>query len=160
LSQKPKKQKGKKEKQAGTHVQMTKPSAPVPRASVESRHGLDTVTRAGRGFSLGELAGAGVPLGTARKWGVATDVRRRSTVETNVEALRSWAASAGKKPAKESEVKKVEKEIEEVAKEVEGEAKKEGAKVKKGIKKAEKEVEEAVEKPVKSRQRKKKPSTD
>lgn len=160
MSQKTKKQKEKNERQSGTHMQMMKPLAAPPHASVESRHGQDTITRPGRGFSHGELASSGVPVGLAGKWGVPTDVRRRSTIDSNVEALRSWAASASKRPEKESEVKKVEEEIEKLGKEVEVQAKKGGAKVKKAAKKAKKEVEEAVEKPVKSRARKKKASTD
>ncbi len=51
-------------------------------------------TRAGRGFSLGELKEAGVTPDEARRLGIPVDPRRRSTHPENVEMLREWIAKA------------------------------------------------------------------
>lgn len=63
---------------------------PPPGAIVASRHIDALEERAGRGFSFGELSTAGVPLNVARREGLSVDVRRRSVVAMNVEALKGW----------------------------------------------------------------------
>ena len=67
---------------------------PPPGARVASRHIDSLHERPGRGFSFGELASAGVPLNTARREGLSLDLRRRSVVEGNVEALKGWFKSS------------------------------------------------------------------
>jgi ribosomal protein L13E len=69
---------------------ITKPKGSTPSALVSSRHGIAMVERAGKGFSMGELAGASLPLTIARRWGVSTDSRRRSVLEPNVQLLKGW----------------------------------------------------------------------
>jgi len=74
---------------------------PHPDAMIASRH-LDSMhERPARGFSFGELASAGVPLNAARSEGLHLDIRRRSVVEGNVEALKGWFKSPGGKPPRE-----------------------------------------------------------
>jgi ribosomal protein L13E len=73
---------------------------PAPGAIVASRHIDSLQERAARGFSFGELSSAGVPLNVAKREGLSLDVRRRSVVAGNVEALKGWLKSpapAGKK---------------------------------------------------------------
>jgi ribosomal protein L13E len=53
-------------------------------------------SRAGRGFSLGEYVAAEVPEALARRWGASSDQRRRSVLEANVSALKTWFSSARK----------------------------------------------------------------
>jgi len=147
-------------KKVGTSSQkMARPSGPVPSATIQSRHGPGSVTRAGRGFSTEELAAAGIPRNTADRWGLQVDVRRRSSLEANVGALQRWGTGPAQKAAKVGEVKRVEEEIVKVEKEVVHEAEKEVAKAKKGAKKAEEEAVAAVEKPLKARQQRKKKTT-
>jgi len=147
-------------KKAGAVIQkMAKPSGPVPSATIQSRHGPGSVTRAGRGFSMGELAAAGVPVNMADRWGLHVDVRRRSSLEANVGDLRRWATAPAQKIPKVGELKKVEEEIAKVEKEVVHEAEKEAAKAKKGAKKVEEEAVAAVEKPLKARRQRKKKTT-
>ncbi len=113
-----------------------RPSGRVPMAMVSSRHGTDTVTRLGRGFSFGELAGAGLAPRLASKWGVSVDLRRRSVLEHNVSSLKSWGGHAAPAKKREGRVKKVEEELEKVEEGV----KKEVAEVKEEVEKVEKEV--------------------
>lgn len=123
-----------------------RPSGHVPTAMVTARHGLGTTTRAGRGFSLGELSGGGLPPGLAAKWGVRIDLRRRSVLDGNVSSLRAWnKKGAGAKI--EREAKRVEGELEKVGKEVEEEAVEVEKEVVKGVAKAEKAVKRKVERP-------------
>ena len=68
----------------------TKPSGHVPGALVSARHGIGMVERPGKGFSKGELSEGGLPLGLALKWRVPVDVRRKSTIQTNVSAIKKW----------------------------------------------------------------------
>jgi ribosomal protein L13E len=68
---------------------------PAPSAVIAARH-LDSMQeRPGRGFSFAELTSAGVEFNLARREGLSVDVRRRSTVEGNVEALKQWLKTAG-----------------------------------------------------------------
>lgn len=129
-----------------------KPSGHVPTAMVSSRRGREMVLRAGKGFSMGEVKGAGVPFPQAVKWGLPVDRRRRSVLEDNVGSVKNWVTHAKTSESPESEVKKIEEEIVKVEKEL----KKEVVKVKKEVKKVGKEVVEKVEKPLRSRGRKKK----
>jgi len=69
---------------------------PLPEATVASRHIDSMHERQARGFSFGELASAGVPLNAARREGLSLDVRRRSVVDGNVEALRGWFKGSGR----------------------------------------------------------------
>ena len=139
------------ERKAPRH-QQPRPSGRVPVATVRSRHGTTMITRPGRGFSLGELSGGGVPPGLAAKWGARIDSRRRSVLEGNVSALKAWHATSARAEV-EHEAKVVEEKLEEAAKEVEKgaeavekEAVKAGKAVKKEVKKAEKAVKGKVEK--------------
>ncbi len=66
---------------------------PPPEATVASRHIDSMHERPARGFSFGELASAGVPLNSAKREGLSLDVRRRSVVDGNVEALKGWFKS-------------------------------------------------------------------
>ncbi len=70
--------------------EIKKPTGHVPKANVISRHGVGMITRAGKGFSIGELSAASLPANLAGEWGVPTDFRRRSVLEQNVEALKKW----------------------------------------------------------------------
>lgn len=134
-----------------------KPSGPVPTAHVEARHGMSTMSRGSRGFSFRELEGSGIAMLTARRWGLPMDLRRRSVLDSNVEALKNWYSKA-KRVQQPTAGRRIEEELEKIGGEVEREvkkgatkAKKEATKVAKGAKKAEKEVEEEVEKVVKPR---------
>lgn len=75
---------------------------PAPSAVVAARH-LDSMhERPGRGFSLAELTSSGVEFNLARREGLSVDVRRRSVVEGNVEALKQWLKTAvASKPSEE-----------------------------------------------------------
>jgi ribosomal protein L13E len=75
---------------------------PTPSAVIASRH-LDSMhERSGRGFSFAELTSAGVEFNLARREGLSVDVRRRSAVDQNVEALKQWLKTAvAAKPAGE-----------------------------------------------------------
>lgn len=63
---------------------------PAPSAVVSSRHLGSPHERPGRGFSFEELDSAGVPVSVAKRGGLSIDVRRRSVIDGNVEALRRW----------------------------------------------------------------------
>jgi len=73
---------------------------PPPTAKVEARHIDSLQERAGRGFSFGELASASISLVSAKRHGLALDIRRRSIVERNVESLKSWSNTPAPTPAK------------------------------------------------------------
>ena len=144
-------------KAAKVHVILQKPAGAVPTAEVMSRHEGEMVSRGSRGFSEGELASSGVVLRLAKAWGLPMDIRRRSVLDNNVEALKAWYSKA-KQVERPSEARKIEKEVKEVVKEAEKEvkrgaarAKKEAVKAEKEIKKVEEEVVEKVEKPAKAR---------
>jgi hypothetical protein len=125
---------------------------------VMARHDGGMVMRNSKGFSYGEVESAGVAPLSAKKWGLPLDLRRRSILGHNVEALKKWYAQA-KHAGKVGELKKLEEEFEKVEKKVKkgvAKAKKETAKVEREAKKLEKEVVEKVEEPVKARRTRKK----
>ena len=130
-----------------------KPSGKAPEAMVTSRHGTGFVTRLGRGFSMGELAGAGLSGNLASNWGVRLDLRRRSVVDGNVASLKSWRSHPAAAKRVEGIAKEVEEEIEKVGREV----KKEAIKVEKEAGKVEREVKEEAVKAEKVVRRKSKP---
>jgi ribosomal protein L13E len=76
---------------------------PPPGATIASRHIDSLHERSARGFSFGELASAGVPLNAAKREGVSLDIRRRSVVEGNVEALKGWFKSPAGESASKTE---------------------------------------------------------
>lgn len=63
---------------------------PSPHAVVLSRYEGDMHERRGKGFSFGELASVGLNKVMALGLGVPVDIRRRSTLEGNVSALKGW----------------------------------------------------------------------
>jgi ribosomal protein L13E len=67
-------------------------------ATIATMHIDSLHERSARGFSFGELASAGVPLNSAKREGLSLDIRRRSVVERNVEALKGWFKSPASKP--------------------------------------------------------------
>jgi ribosomal protein L13E len=119
-----------------------KPTGRIPQAMVIARHGTGTITREGRGFSIGELSGSGLAPGLATKWGVRMDPRRRSVVEGNVGLLRDWQTSPGMRVRVEGEGKRVEKELERAGKAVE----KGSITIEREVVKAAKEVEQEAKK--------------
>ncbi|MDV3277306.1 MAG: hypothetical protein LYZ69_02420 [Nitrososphaerales archaeon] len=84
---------------APERVGMVRPKGSAPIAMVSVRHEGEIVMRAGRGFSFGELGDTALPLLTARRWKVPLDLRRRSTLAANVQALRRWHEHAPKAAA-------------------------------------------------------------
>ncbi|HZW85073.1 MAG TPA: ribosomal protein L13e [Nitrososphaerales archaeon] len=130
------------------------PTGRTPFAVVLARHGGDMVSRQGRGFSGGEVMSAGLEFQRASDWGLLVDRRRRSVLQDNVDALKTWASSAKPVPSKPRPIEKVEKQLEKVEEEVKKEAKtvkKEAKKVEKKVTKAAKEVEKEAEKPLKKK---------
>ncbi|MDG6901572.1 MAG: ribosomal protein L13e [Nitrososphaerota archaeon] len=137
-----------------------RPAGRVPDAVVSSRNGTEMVTRVGRGFSFGELAGSGLAPSVATTWGARVDPRRRSVLQGNVDSLKAWASHPRAAVRAEKEAKKVGEELREVAEEVEMEAavvEKEAVKVekkvKREVKKAEKVVKAKVEKKAKPKKK-------
>ena len=142
---------------------LVRPTGRAPVAIVVSRHGMGTVTRSGKGFSLGELAEANVVPRMAWKWGARLDGRRRSVVQANVASLKDWGSHAVKAERPAPEVKKVEEEVVKVEKRVKkgaAEVKKEivkiEAKAKRETTKAVRKVKRKTQKPSKARRKKKK----
>ena|SRR5271154_2294597 len=101
---KPKAEKAERKEAPQKPVVKAKPLelGPAPSAVIESRH-LDSMrSRPGRGFSFRELSSAGVEFNVAKREGLSLDIRRRSVVEGNVEALKEWLkTSVAAKPAAE-----------------------------------------------------------
>jgi ribosomal protein L13E len=101
---KPKAEKAERKEAPAKPVVKAKPAelGPTPSAVIASRH-LDSIhPRPGRGFSFGELTSAGVELNVAKRQSLSLDIRRRSVVEGNVEALKQWLkTSMPAKPAGE-----------------------------------------------------------
>ena len=143
----------KREKQQEHKTPKAKPLRPTgkaPDAMVTSRHGTGVVTRTGKGFSMSELAGAGLSPDLASAWGVRLDPRRRSMIDTNVASLKSWGAHPSPARKAESRAKKAEEEIEKVGKEVE----KEAVRVEKKAEKVEGEIKKKAAKAKKAVRRK------
>lgn len=139
-----------------------RPSGRVPTATVMSRHRTGMVTRAGKGFSLGELSQANIVPKAASMWGARLDGRRRSVLEANVTSLKNWGSHATKAVRAEGEVKKVEvelvkvkKEVKKVAAQVKKEVVKVEAKAKRETAKAEKKVKKKAGRAPKARPKKK-----
>lgn len=63
---------------------------PKPIVQVSSRKELPIRTRIGRGFSPLELKAVGLDAKKARKLGLRVDIRRSSSHEENVEALKAF----------------------------------------------------------------------
>lgn len=80
-------------------VEVPRPKGDAPRAMVSSRHEGTMIEREARGFSMGELSGAGFSIHEASRLGLSTDIRRRTVLEQNVESLRSWSAPPKPAPA-------------------------------------------------------------
>lgn len=142
---------------------MSRPSGRAPVATVVARHGTGMVTRAGKGFSLGELAEANIVPRIASKWGARLDGRRRSVIQANVTSLKNMGSHAVRAERPATEVKKVEEEVVKVEKKVKkgaAEVKKEIVKIetkaKKETTKAAGKVKKKAQKPSKARRKKKK----
>jgi ribosomal protein L13E len=140
-----------------------RPTGRVPSAMVVSRHGTGMVTRAGKGFSFGELSEAKIVPRMASQWGARLDGRRRSVVQANVDALKEWGSHAVKvaRPVEaarkvEEEVVAVEKKVKKGTREVKKEIVKVEAKAKKEAAKVEKKTRKKSQKPIKARRKKKK----
>ena len=153
MSSRPKKANGKKNTVPVRKAKPVKPSGKAPEPMVTSRHGTKFVTRQGRGFSMGELSGAGLSPNLASNWGLRLDLRRRSVVDSNVLSLRSWSSHPGTVKRAEGVTKEIEEEIEKVGRGV----KKEAVKVEKEAEKVEREVKEEAVKAKKVVRRKSKP---
>jgi ribosomal protein L13E len=97
--------KPKAESEAGEAVAPVVSAGPSPQAMVESRFKGGMVERHAKGFSFGELAAVGLTKVAALGLGVPIDVRRRSSLDDNVGALKSWYKPAPKK-AKEPKPEK------------------------------------------------------
>jgi len=143
LSSKPTKKQGAKAEAKAKPEGPRRPAGKAPEAQVSSRHGTEMISRAGRGFSLGELSEAGLEPRLTSGWGARIDYRRRSVLESNVASLRSWGGHMVPEKKHEGRVKKVEEELEKAGKEVEEEVEKGVAEVEKGAAKVEKEAVKA-----------------
>ncbi len=130
-----------------------KPTGASPSAVVEVRHGGRMMQRQASGYSLGEVAQAGLSFGLARRWGLLVDDRRRSALKENVASLKKWSPQTKKTTEErvEGEVRKIERAVEKEVRKAE----KEVVKVEKEVVKVEKEVVEKVEAPIKKRSKKK-----
>jgi ribosomal protein L13E len=78
-------------------VKVTMEPSPVP--NVLSRYDGTMHERRAKGYSQGELASVGLTKVLALSLDVPIDVRRRSTLQDNVDALKGWYKPAPKKPA-------------------------------------------------------------
>lgn len=132
-----------------------RPSGKVPEATVQARHAAGFVTRRGKGFSYGELSGAGLPAGLASRWGLSIDARRRSVLRVNEDSLRHWGSHLGLESKPEGRVRRVEQEVEKVMKEVSEEAEE----VKEEVVKVEKEVKKEAAKAGKAVRARARPKT-
>ncbi len=88
---------------------------PAPSPVVMVRHEYGMQERAARGYSLGELASAGITFVVAKGIGVPLDLRRRSALDGNVALLKGWYVPAPKK-AKVAAAEKEEKPAKKAAK--------------------------------------------
>jgi len=160
LSSRAKKAKENKKTEPVTRVKPVRPAGKPPEAMVTSRHGTELVTRQGRGYSMGELSGAGLSRKLASNWGLRLDPKRRSVVDGNVLSLKSWNSLPGATKKTEGVAKEIEEEIEKVGRGVKKEAirvEKEAVRVEKEAKKVEHEVREEAVRAEKAVRRKPKP---
>jgi len=65
------------------------------------------IFRIGRGFSLGELADAGLTIDEAKRLGIAVDRRRKSVRKENIEALKTYIESLAIRRSREKPPAKV-----------------------------------------------------
>lgn len=143
---------GDKNKPTSKAAGPSRPAGAIPQAQVIARHGLETVTRQGKGFSPGELERAELPVGLARDWGARVDHRRRSALDANVSTLKAWNSHRpvveprGEVQKVEAELEKVAEKIEEGAKEAEEVVVKAGREVEREAKKVEKDAAKAEKK--------------
>ncbi len=91
--------------ETGTAAAPVVNAEPSPHAMVLSRYDGEMHERHAKGFSFGELAAAGLTKVAALGLGVPVDIRRRSSLDDNVGALKAWYKPAPKK-AKEPEPEK------------------------------------------------------
>ena len=70
-----------------------------PLPTVESRHKFSMESRQGRGFSFGEIQSAGIPRVDVAKHRIPLDIRRRTTLDQNVQSLRNWFGQAARPSA-------------------------------------------------------------
>ncbi|MDG6929537.1 MAG: hypothetical protein JRN29_05820 [Nitrososphaerota archaeon] len=122
-------------------VKEPSPAGKAPTAAVYSRHGSLMISREGRGFSVGEISGAGLAPGRVSEWGARVDYRRRSVIDSNVSALRSWSPS---RAAEKAEPEKAAAKIEHAGAAAVEEAEKA---MKRAIKKPEKAAKKSAKKP-------------
>lgn len=130
---------------SGKAASHNKPSGRAPQALVMARHSREMKARPGRGFSLGEVAGAGLAPRLVAEWGASLDVRRRSVIEGNVGSLKKWAAPVGAGVKVEREVKRAEEKVVRAVEEVEEDMERGERTVKKEAKRAEKAIKEKAE---------------
>ena len=155
-----KRAKAKKKEEAPKHaarVETSRPAGALPMATVEVRHDGRMIERAASGYSMGEVALAGLNFRIARSWGLRIDDRRRSTLVGNVASLKKWSSQAKKTREErvEGEVRKIEKAVEKEVRKAEHEVERGVHKAEREVEKVEKEVVEKVEAPVKKRAKKK-----
>ncbi|MDA4122246.1 MAG: hypothetical protein OK456_03585 [Thaumarchaeota archaeon] len=106
---KPKKTKAKAEKQPSTEepkVSQKPVLGPSPRPMVEARHRRSMRERAAKGYSSGELESVGLGFLEARKHHVPIDIRRRTTLDENVQKLKGWYKVPESKAAKPAATEK------------------------------------------------------
>lgn len=97
----------KKPKKAEKEGEDAPAAAPVPKAtmgpapvpSVLSRYEGTMHERRAKGYSEGEIASVGLTRVLALSLNVPVDIRRRSTLQPNVDALKGWYKPALKKPS-------------------------------------------------------------
>jgi len=87
--------------------EVQKPRGPAPVALVSSRHEGAMIERQARGFSIGELGGAGFSIHDAGRLGLSMDIRRRTVLEKSVESLKSWFSPPKAAPKPEPAAPKV-----------------------------------------------------
>ncbi len=140
-------------------VALARPTGRVPEATVTARHETGTITRPGRGFSLGELSGAGMAPRLAARWGVKVDPKRRSVLQGNISSLSGWRSHASAGAAVKKEAKMAEVRVEEAAKGAEVAVEvveREAVQAEKAVKKEAKKAEAAVKRKVEKKPRPKK----
>lgn len=71
-------------------IKIVRPKGPPPSPIVKIRNNNDIKIREGRGFSIGELKESGLDESLAKRFGLRIDLRRRSVIIDNVDALKKW----------------------------------------------------------------------